>query len=44
MAEHQHGTMDITAQKKAYAGFQKGVTWGIILSVATLVFLALVNA
>lgn len=44
MAEYQHGTMDITAQKKAYAGFQKGVMWGIIVSVATLIILALVNA
>ena len=44
MAEHVHGTMDITAQKKAYAGFQKGVTWGIIATVVVLVVLALVNA
>ena len=44
MAEHVQGTMDITAQKKAYAGFQKGVTWGIIVSICALIILALVNA
>jgi len=43
MAEHKHGEMDISVQEKAFEGFMKYVTWGAIVSIALLVFIALVN-
>jgi hypothetical protein len=44
MAEHKHGSMDIRAQEKTFAGFIKLSTWGAALSIAALIFMALVNA
>lgn len=43
MAEHKHGSMDITTQEKTFAGFIKMVIWGAGISIGTLIFLALVN-
>ncbi|MFC0279497.1 aa3-type cytochrome c oxidase subunit IV [Falsigemmobacter intermedius] len=44
MAEHKHGSMDITVHQATYKGFIKFATWVGILSALTLVFLALANA
>ena len=44
MAEHKQGSMDITAQEKAFAGFIRLVTWGACISIGILIVLALVNA
>lgn len=44
MAEHKQGSMDIKAQEKTFAGFLRMVTWGMIISVGVLIFLALANA
>lgn len=44
MAEHVHGTMDTSAQEKAYAGFVNVTKWVVIVILAVLVFLALVGA
>ncbi len=44
MAEHQHGKMDISEQEKTFVGFIRLVSWGAAISIATLIFLALVNA
>jgi Ni,Fe-hydrogenase I cytochrome b subunit len=44
MAEHKHGSMDIKAQEKTFEGFVRMVTWGIIISIAILIFMALANA
>ena len=44
MAEHKAGSMDITVQQKTFDGFIRMVTWGAILSVGVLIFLALANA
>lgn len=44
MAEHKHGSMDIKAQEKTFAGFIRMVTWGIVLSIGILIFMALANA
>lgn len=44
MAEHKNGSMDVTEHEKTFAGFIRFVTWGIIISLAVLVFLALANA
>jgi len=44
MAEHKPGSMDIRVQEKTFAGFIRMVTWGAIISVLVLIFLALANA
>jgi hypothetical protein len=44
MAEHKHGAMNTTDHERTFAGFIRIVTWGVILSLAVLIFLALVNA
>ena len=42
-AEHVPGSMDILVQEKTFAGFVNMVKWGIIVSVLTLIFMALVG-
>ena len=44
MAEHKHGSMDIREQEKTFDGFIRYVTWGAVISIGTLIFIALVNA
>ncbi len=44
MAEHKHGSMDITEQEKTFAGFVKGVVWTIGICIAALIFLAIFNS
>jgi len=41
---HEHGTMDISEQEKTFAGFIKACIWVVAVSIATLIFLALLNA
>lgn len=43
-AEHKHGTMNIRAQEKTFAGFVRMVSWGAGISIAILIFMALANA
>jgi hypothetical protein len=43
MAEHKHGSMNIKGHEKTFAGFIKMSTWVAGLSIATLIFMALVN-
>lgn len=43
MAKFKHGTMEIQAQEKTFAGFVKAVAWSVVLILAFLVFLAMVN-
>ncbi|HEX9858887.1 MAG TPA: aa3-type cytochrome c oxidase subunit IV [Paracoccaceae bacterium] len=43
MAEHKHGSMDIRAHEKTFAGFVRMVTWGAVISIGVLIFLALAN-
>lgn len=43
MAEHEHGTMDIRAQEKAFAGFVSMVTKTTVVIIVALVLLALIN-
>ena len=43
MAEHRHGSMDIKAQEKTFAGFVRMVTWGIVISIALLIITAIAN-
>ena len=44
MADHKHGSMDIKAQEKTFAGFLSMVSWGAVIIVAVLIFMALSNA
>ena len=43
MAEHEHGTMDVTAQQKTFDGFIKMVTRASIVIILLVIFMALVN-
>lgn len=40
---HKHGEMDITAQEKTFEGFVRFSIWGAGISIAILIFAALVN-
>lgn len=44
MAKHEHGTMDITEQKKTFAGFMRMAVWVTAISIGILIFMALVNS
>ena len=44
MAEHEHGSMDIRAQEKTFAGFIRFSAWVAGISIGILIFLALVNS
>ncbi len=44
VTEHKVGTMDITEQRRTFAGFIRLATWAAGLSILVLIFLALVNA
>jgi Bacterial aa3 type cytochrome c oxidase subunit IV len=42
--EHEHGSMDIRAQEKTFAGFITMSIWVVCISIAVLIFMALTNA
>jgi hypothetical protein len=42
--EYKHGSMDIRAQEKTFAGFIRMSVWVAGISIAILVFMALVNS
>ena len=44
MAEHEHGSMDTSAQEKTFAGFIRASIWVAGVSIGILIFLALVNS
>lgn len=44
MAEHKHGSMDTRTQEKTFAGFIRLTTWGAVISIGVLIFMALANA
>ena len=44
MAEHKHGSMDIRAHEKTFAGFIKLAMWTAGIAIGVLIFMALVNA
>jgi hypothetical protein len=43
-SEHKHGSMNIRAQEKTFAGFIRMSIWVVCISIAILIFMALVNA
>ena len=44
MADYKPGSMDITEQEKTFEGFVQWVKWGVIVSIAILIFLAVFNS
>ncbi|WP_306424941.1 MULTISPECIES: aa3-type cytochrome c oxidase subunit IV [Haematobacter] len=38
---HEHGTMDISAQEKTFEGFIRFMTYGTVVVLLLLIFLAL---
>lgn len=44
MAEYKHGSMDIKAQEKTFASFIRMVSWGGVICICILIFMALANA
>ncbi|SMX45753.1 aa3-type cytochrome c oxidase subunit IV [Actibacterium lipolyticum] len=43
MAEHKHGSMDITTQEKTFEGFIRFSIATAVFSIALLIFIGLVN-
>ncbi|MFV0386471.1 aa3-type cytochrome c oxidase subunit IV [Paracoccus sp. (in: a-proteobacteria)] len=43
-SEHKHGSMDITAHQKTFAGFVKAATIVSVASILVLIFMALTNS
>lgn len=44
MSDHKHGSMNTDVQEKTFAGFIKASMWVAGLSIAALIFMALVNS
>lgn len=44
MAEHKHGTMDISEQEKTFHGFIKVSIWIAGISIGAVIFLAIFNS
>lgn len=44
MAEHKHESMDIKVHERTFDGFIRMATWGAIIVIGVLIFMALVNA
>lgn len=42
--EHKHGSMDIRAHEKTFAGFVSVSIWVVCVSVAVLILMALINS
>lgn len=42
--EHVHGSMDVRAQEKTFAGFIRMTIWGAGIVIGILIFLALANS
>jgi hypothetical protein len=43
-ADHVHGSMDMRAQEKTFAGFIRLSVWVACVAIGILVFMALVNS
>ncbi|MEL6996642.1 MAG: aa3-type cytochrome c oxidase subunit IV [Paracoccaceae bacterium] len=41
MAEHEHGSMDVTEQEKVFAGFMRWTVYALIIIFIALAFMAL---
>lgn len=43
MVDNKHGEMDIEEQEKTFEGFLRLSGWVVIISIVTLIFVALIN-
>lgn len=43
-SDHVHGSMDIRAQEKTFAGFVRMSVWVACIAIGILIFMALVNS
>jgi Ni,Fe-hydrogenase I cytochrome b subunit len=43
-SEHKHGSMNIRAQEKTFAGFIRLSIWVVCVAIGILIFMGLVNA
>lgn len=43
-ADHVHGSMDMRAQERTFAGFIRVTVWAVCISIGILIFMGLVNA
>jgi hypothetical protein len=43
MDDHKHGSMKTDVQEKTFAGFIRMVTWGAMICMGILIFMALAN-
>lgn len=43
MAHHTPGSMDIRAHEKTFNGFIRMVSWGAMIAIGILIFMALVD-
>jgi Ni,Fe-hydrogenase I cytochrome b subunit len=43
-SEHVHGSMDMRAQEKTFAGFVRLSTWVVVIVICVLIFMGLVNS
>ena len=41
MAEHEHGSMDVTEQERTFAGFIRWSAWILVLVAVILIFMAI---
>ena len=41
MAEHEHGSMDVTEHERTFAGFIRWSVWACVIIAIVLIFLAL---
>ncbi|MDB6176732.1 aa3-type cytochrome c oxidase subunit IV [Paracoccus sp. Z330] len=44
ITDHKQGEMDITEQRKTFAGFIRMAIWVCVVSIAVLIFMALSNS
>ena len=42
--EHKHGSMDIRAQEKTFAGFVRLSIWVVCIAIGVLIFMGLTNS
>ena len=43
MADYKHGSMDVTEQKKTFAGLMKGAVAVSVVTILVLIFLSIVG-
>ena len=43
-SEHAHGSMDIRAQEKTFAGFVRLSIWVVCIAIGVLIFMGLTNS